>query len=67
MSTPTENFKGLEYVRVWRVRDVQVLDFVLQKECSNLITAIWFESGIHWRKLCGMCFEEIKFYIHSGP
>ena len=67
MPTPKENFRGLGYLRGRRVLDVQVLDSVLYKECSNLITAIWFESGIHWRKLCGMQLEELKFYVHSGP
>lgn len=62
-----KDFKGLEYLRGWRVLDVQFFDFVLQRECSNLITAIWFESGIHWWKLCGMYLEEIEFYVHSGP
>lgn len=60
-----KNFRGLEHLRGWSVLDIRFW-IIFQGGC-NMITAIWFESGIHWRKACGMYTEEIKFYVHSSP
>lgn len=60
-----KSFRGLEHLRGWSVLDIQF--WIIFQGGSNLITAIWFESGIHWRKACGMYTGETKCYVHRSP